>query len=358
MIELAACADLDPATGRGPVDERRLPGGPGRCPAGRPDDRDRPQPDAAGRPRRGVVGRDRVPASTSTRRNRWRRAAGTLRTILAEAAAAGVRVGAAPDTFLGAGLQTARALVDDGAIGTPLGASASVAHLGPERWHPNPSIFYAAGGGPLLDVGPYYVAALVEPARSDRAGVAAVGRGVGGERSIGHGPSTGATLDVRRCPTTVIGTLEFASGAIGGLTRLVRRRREPGAAHRGPRHERVAEPRRPERRSTATVRLRRIGGEAWKDIPLRSTGRSAAASAWPTWSTRSARIGRSRAAGAFAFHVLEVLLATRAAPLLGRRTVAIEQPDGPPPKPCPRAAQPAIVRSVSSRRSMSSSVER
>ena len=65
------------------------------------------------------------------------------RTVLEEARGAGVRVGAAPDTFLGGGLQTARALIDEGAIGTPLAATASVAHLGPESWHPNPGIFYA-----------------------------------------------------------------------------------------------------------------------------------------------------------------------------------------------------------------------
>ena len=83
------------------------------------------------------------------------------RAILDEADAAGIRIGAAPDTFLGGGLQTARALIDEGAIGEPVAASASFAHLGPERWHPNPGIFYATGGGPLLDLGPYYVTALV-----------------------------------------------------------------------------------------------------------------------------------------------------------------------------------------------------
>ena len=118
--------------------------------------------------------------------------------ILADAAAAGVRIGAAPDTFLGGGLQTARALIDEGAIGTPLAASASFAHLGPERWHPNPGIFYATGGGPLLDVGPYYVTALVS-LLGPIVAVSAVGRGVGTDRTIGAGSARRARRSHRRC---------------------------------------------------------------------------------------------------------------------------------------------------------------
>ncbi len=81
--------------------------------------------------------------------------------ILKAAEEAGVRVGCAPDTFLGGGLQTARKLIDDGWIGTPIGASAFMMGHGPEAWHPNPDFFYQRGGGPVFDMGPYYLTALV-----------------------------------------------------------------------------------------------------------------------------------------------------------------------------------------------------
>jgi len=72
-----------------------------------------------------------------------------------------LRVGCAPDTFLGAGLQTCRKLIDDGWIGRPLSGTAFMLGTGPEVWHPNPAFFYQRGGGPMLDLGPYYVTALV-----------------------------------------------------------------------------------------------------------------------------------------------------------------------------------------------------
>jgi predicted dehydrogenase len=81
--------------------------------------------------------------------------------ILELAASKNLRVGCAPDTFLGAGLQTSRKLIDDGWIGRPLAGTALMLGAGPESWHPNPAFFYAQGGGPLLDMGPYYITALV-----------------------------------------------------------------------------------------------------------------------------------------------------------------------------------------------------
>ncbi len=77
------------------------------------------------------------------------------------AASQGLRVGCAPDTFLGAGLQTSRELLESDAIGTPLNAFATMMSRGPEGWHPNPGFFYQPGAGPLFDMGPYYITALV-----------------------------------------------------------------------------------------------------------------------------------------------------------------------------------------------------
>ena len=72
-----------------------------------------------------------------------------------------LRVGGAPDTFLGAGLQTCRQLIDDGMIGKPVAATAYMLCHGPEAWHPDPEFFYSVGGGPMFDMGPYYLTALI-----------------------------------------------------------------------------------------------------------------------------------------------------------------------------------------------------
>ena len=82
------------------------------------------------------------------------------RTLVEFAASNGIRLGCAPDTFLGTGLQAARAAIDRGAIGEPLAVNAFMLGFGPEWWHPNPEIFYGPGAGPLFDMGPYYLTAL------------------------------------------------------------------------------------------------------------------------------------------------------------------------------------------------------
>ncbi|MBH0239895.1 Gfo/Idh/MocA family protein [Methylobrevis albus] len=81
--------------------------------------------------------------------------------LVAQATAAGLRLGVAPDTALGPAIQTARRLVAEGAIGTPLFGTAAFLGLGPEQFHPAPAFFYGRGGGPLMDMGPYYLTALV-----------------------------------------------------------------------------------------------------------------------------------------------------------------------------------------------------
>ena len=85
-------------------------------------------------------------------------------------------VGCAPDTVLGTGTQTARAAIDAGLIGRPIAASAVMVTPGHERWHPNPDFYYPPGGGPLLDMGPYYVSALIHLLGPVRAVIGAAGR--------------------------------------------------------------------------------------------------------------------------------------------------------------------------------------
>jgi predicted dehydrogenase len=127
----------------------------------------------------------------------------------------GVLVGNAPDTFLGAGHQTCRRLIDSGAIGEPIGATAFMTCPGHESWHPDPEFYYKPGGGPMFDMGPYYLTDLVNlmgPAKSV-AGMTAMSHA---ERIIGSENKKGQKIKVE-VPTHVTGLIEFASGAIGTI---------------------------------------------------------------------------------------------------------------------------------------------
>jgi predicted dehydrogenase len=124
----------------------------------------------------------------------------------------GVRVGCAPDTFLGAGIQTCRKLIDDGAIGEPVGGSAFMLCRGHETWHPAPEFYYEAGGGPMLDMGPYYVTALVNllgPIQRVSGSVKITFP----TRTITSQPKAGQVIDVAT-PTHLVGSLDFANKAI------------------------------------------------------------------------------------------------------------------------------------------------
>lgn len=130
--------------------------------------------------------------------------------LLALAQQRGLLVGCAPDTFLGAGLQTARSVLDAGVIGTPIAATAFMVGFGPERWHPDPAFFYAPGAGPLFDVGPYYLSMLVHlfgPIAAVNAS-AVIGRAT---RPIFSEPRRGQLIEVTT-PTHVSAQLEFVNG--------------------------------------------------------------------------------------------------------------------------------------------------
>ncbi|GAA4425776.1 Gfo/Idh/MocA family oxidoreductase [Georgenia halophila] len=137
------------------------------------------------------------------------------RGMLDAASAAGAVLGAAPDTVLGTGIQTARAAVDSGLVGTPVSATATMVTPGHERWHPSPDFYYQPGGGPLLDMGPYYVTSLVTllgPVVS----VIGAASALRDERVIGKGPRSGERITVST-PSHVTGALVHASGAISTL---------------------------------------------------------------------------------------------------------------------------------------------
>lgn len=138
------------------------------------------------------------------------------REILRAAAERGVRVGCAPDTFLGGSLQTCIRLVSEGAIGAPVAATAFFATHGPESWHPNPAFYYQVGGGPVLDMGPYYLTALITMLGSVRT-VAGASRTTFTQRTATSPSRNGETFPVE-VPTLSTAALIFESGALGSVT--------------------------------------------------------------------------------------------------------------------------------------------
>lgn len=136
--------------------------------------------------------------------------------LVASADRLGLRLGCAPDTFLSSAYEAARDLIERGDIGTPLGATATMLVGGPDKWHPNVDFFYRAGGGPMLDLAPYYLTAI-----ASLLGPFAAATGFATtptpERTFGVGPRKGEkfTADV---PTHAAAALRLESGALATLT--------------------------------------------------------------------------------------------------------------------------------------------
>ena len=235
--------------------------------------------------------------------------------ILDAAKEKGVLVGCAPDTFMGGGLQTCRKLIDDGWIGTPVAATAFMAGHGHESWHPNPEFYYKAGGGPMLDMGPYYLTALVHL-------LGPVQRVTGSsktsftQRTITSQPHFGTTIDVD-VTTHLAGVIDFASGAVGTMIMSF-----DVWAHNLPRIEiygsegtlSVPDP----NTFRGPVKIRRAGAEDWAEIPLAYSddvgrGIGVADMAYAIQSGRANRVS-----GQLAYHVLDVMLAVDEASSTGK----------------------------------------
>ncbi len=135
--------------------------------------------------------------------------------LLAAAEKAKLRIGCAPDTFMGAGIQTARKLIDDGAIGKPVAFTAFMLSPGHESWHPSPEFYYEVGGGPMFDMGPYYLTALLNLLGPVKRLMGAATTAIP-ERTITSQPKAGKKIKVET-PDHVAGTLEFVNGAMGVL---------------------------------------------------------------------------------------------------------------------------------------------
>ena len=126
-----------------------------------------------------------------------------------------LRVGGAPDTFLGGGIQTCRKLLDDGWIGKPIATTAFMTCHGHESWHPDPEFYYKVGGGPMFDMGPYYLTALIYLIGQVRrvTGLTAI---TFPERTITSQPKCGTKIRVD-VPTHVVGVMDFSDGAVGAI---------------------------------------------------------------------------------------------------------------------------------------------
>jgi predicted dehydrogenase len=248
------------------------------------------------------------------------------RRLLAEAEARGLRVGCAPDTFLGGGLQTCRQLIDAGEIGAPVAATGLMFIQGPEAWHPDSGFLYRVGAGPLFDIGPYYLTALISLLGPIRR-VTGSARITYPERTIGSGPKQGQTIPVET-PTHVASILDFASGPVATLVTSFDVAVSAGAALNlydvgGALPEiqgttgtlSLPEP----NTFGGPVRVRRLGEPGWREIPLTHAHTGNERGLGVADLAYALRTGRPhRANGELAYHVLDVMHAVLEASSSGR----------------------------------------
>ena len=227
--------------------------------------------------------------------------------LVARADAAGLLLGSAPDTFLGPGLQTVRRLIEAGAIGTPLTASAVMQYAGPHRWHPNPDFLYLAGAGPLFDMAPYYLTALSQTFGAVTR-VAARAASAGPTRTIATGPRAGEEIAVA-VPTYVAALYDFADGGVAQATfSFDSPLRRTGVVEIAGSDATIVAP--DPNRFGGTIVIDR-GGEEPESIPV--TGVEGGRGIGAVDMARAIRAGgRHRATGRLALHVLDAMLATAA----------------------------------------------
>ena len=256
--------------------------------------------------------------------------------VMEAAARASVGVGCAPDTVLGTGIQTARAAVEAGRIGRPLSASAVMVTPGHERWHPHPDFYYTAGGGPLLDMGPYYLASLIHLLGPVRAVIGASSR-LRAERVIGSGPRVGERIPVE-VDSHVSGVLEHVSGALTTITTSfdgVATTASPIEVHGETGTLSVPDP----NRFDGEVRLFELGATRWRTLPP-SAGYADGARGVGLLDFIGADGQRApRANGALALHVLEAMNAILRSSATARRIELTTSTEPPVPVPLTTAEE-------------------
>lgn len=242
----------------------------------------------------------------------------------------GHRLACAPDTVLGTGLQTARAAVADGLIGTPVAAHAVMVTPGHERWHHHPEFFYRAGGGPMLDMGPYYLTALVH-----LLGPVTTVNGTGTRprpvRRIGRGPRAGVEFGVEvdthetallRHVGGAVSTVTMSFDGVGTLAPPIEINGTTGSlAVPDPNH------------FAGTVRLRRLGERQWTDLPDGAGIQDAARGSGVLDLADAIATGRpAQADPGVAAHVLETVLAVRRSARKEGAAIAVRSRPALPPR--------------------------
>lgn len=251
--------------------------------------------------------------------------------LLRSAQARGLRVGNATDTFLGGGIQTCIQLIDEGAIGAPIAATAFLMNHGPEHWHPDPGFYYQPGGGPMFDMGPYYLTTLIAMMGPVRR-VTGSTRTTFPERLITSKPKYGTTIKVNTS-THIAAVLDFASGATTVLITSF-----DIWSHHLPRIEiygtegslNVPDP----NTFGGPIYLRRAGDEAWREVPLshgytsnlRGIGLADMAYAMHAHQPH-------RASGEMAYHVLDIMQAIHESSIEGRHIELTSTCSRPAPLP-------------------------
>ncbi len=226
------------------------------------------------------------------------------RELLQAAKARNLQIGGAPDTFLGAGLQACRKVIDDGLIGEPVAATAFMLCHGHETWHPDPEFYYKPGGGPLFDMGPYYLTALVS-LMGPITRIAGSAQRAFSERTVTSEPKNGYVISVET-PTHIAGTADFANGAVATLITsfdVWSSTLPPIEIHGTHGSLLVPDP----NSFGGPVKVNR-GGSGWEDVPLthgyaeNSRGLGVADMAYAIQENRPARAG-----GDLTYHVLEAM---------------------------------------------------
>lgn len=251
------------------------------------------------------------------------------RALLDRAARSGLLVGCAPDTFLGAGIETCRKAIDRGAVGRPVAGTAFMMCRGHESWHPDPGFYYRKGGGPLFDMGPYYLTALLTllgPARRVSAAAAISFP----ERVATSEACRGAVLPVE-VPTHLAGTIEFENGALVTMVMsfdVWRHGNHPIEIHGEEGSLQVPDP----NTFGGPVRIARPGSESWEDLPLQEGETGNACGLGLVDLARAVRTGAPpRCSGDLAYHVLDLISAFEESAASGRHVEIMSRCERPQP---------------------------
>lgn len=250
--------------------------------------------------------------------------------VVAAADRAGVTLGCAPDTVLGTGIQTARKAVDDGLIGAPISATATMVTPGHEAWHPNPDFYYQPGGGPLLDMGPYYLSALVTML-GPVVRVSGAASRLRDHRVIGSGPRRGEVLPVL-VDTHVTGVLEHRTGALSTILMsfdAVGSKASRIEVHGVSGSLVVPDP----NNFSGDVHLRRLDVAGWEELPVSAGYRDAGRGCGLADLATAEPDRPPRASAALAFHVLEVMERLLESAASGSRLPISSSPERPAPVP-------------------------